>query len=253
MDDSNQALRRKVALGTRILAMQNCLGDILGHLSARIQETDSMFLRCLGGDERGLLYTDVAQVRTLKFDRAANEVEGYRVPIELPIHGEIYKAKPEVQSVVHAHPYHCLLASITGVELRPVYGAYEPLGLSAAMQGIPVYPRSVLIDGPELAAELIATMGDRDCCLMRGHGITVTGPSVEAVTLLALRLNLLARISFEATRVGGQLRPLPREDLDAFGFVVEQGLQGAVSKAYEWTWNHYAQRVADTVGMPAEE
>jgi ribulose-5-phosphate 4-epimerase/fuculose-1-phosphate aldolase len=253
MDNSNQTLRRKVALGTRILAMQDCLGDILGHLSARIPGTDSMFMRCLGGNERGLLYSDVAQVRTLNFDRSASEVEGYRVPIELPIHGEIYKAKPDVQAVVHAHPYHCLLASIAGVALRPIYGAYEPLSLSAAIRGIPVYPRSVLIDGPELAAELIATMGDRDCCLMRGHGITVTGPSVEAVTLLALRLDLLAKITLAATRTGGQVRELPREDLDAFAFVVEQGLQGAVSKAYEWAWNHYAQRIADTVGLPAEE
>lgn len=212
-----------------------------------------MFIRCLGGNERGLLYTDVDQVRALDFDRSANEVDGYRVPLELPIHGEIYKGKADVQSVVHAHPYHCLLAGIAGVELRPIYGAYEPLSLSAAMRGIPTYPRSILIDGPELAAELMATMGDRDCCLMRGHGITVTGPSVEAATLLLMRLELLAKINLETTRTGGKPQELSREDMNAFAFIVEQGIQRAVSKVYEWTWNHYAQRVADTVGLPANE
>jgi 3,4-dihydroxyphthalate decarboxylase len=253
MNDFHHALRYKVALGTRILAMQNCLGDILGHLSARIPGTNTMFIRCLGGDERGLLYTNVPQVRTLNFERESNEVDGYRVPIELPIHGEIYKEKTEVQSVLHAHPYHCLLASIAGLNLRPIYGAYEPLSLSAVMRGIPVYPRSVLIDRPALAQDLIEVMGDRDCCLMHGHGITVTGPSVEAVTLLALRLNLLAKVTLDATRAGSSPRELPNEDLEAFAFVAEQGIQGAVSKAYEWAWNHYTQRVADTVGLPGGE
>ncbi len=254
MDESLQTLRRKIALGTRILASQGCLGDILGHLSVRVPGTDQMFIRCLGDEERGLLYTDVRHVRRVGFDRTVEQVEGYRVPLELPIHGELYKVRPEARAVLHAHPYHCLVATIAGLALRPIYGSYDPLGLGAAIQGIPVYPRSVLIDSPELAAELIAAMGDRDCCLMRGHGLTVVGPTVEAVTLLALRLEMLAKVTLDAARAGGGTpAPLPQADLDAFAFVVEGGLQAAVSKVYEWTWNHYAQRVADTVGLPAEE
>jgi ribulose-5-phosphate 4-epimerase/fuculose-1-phosphate aldolase len=255
MDESLQTLRRKIALGTRILASQGCLGDILGHLSARIPGTDEMFMRLLGDEEKGLLYSDVRHVRRLGFERTVEQVDGYRVPLELPIHGELYKARPEAQVVLHAHPYHCLIATIAGIELKPIYGSYDPLSLSRAIQGIPLYPRSVLIDTPELAAEFIAVMGDRDCCLMRGHGLTVIGPTVEAVTLLALRLEMLAKITLDAARAtGGRApEPLPQADLDAFAFVVEQGLQAAVSKVYEWTWNHYAQRVADTVGLPAEE
>ncbi len=254
MDESLKTLRRKVATGTRILASQGCLGDILGHLSARIPGTGQMFLRCLGDPEKGLLYTDVRHVRRVDFDRTAEQLQGYRIPLELPIHGELYKARPEARAVLHAHPYHCLVATLAGLELRPIYGSYDPLSLSAAIQGIPVYPRSVLIDSPELAAEFMAVMGDRDCCLMRGHGLTVIGPTVEAVTLLALRLEQLARITLDAARAGGAPpAPLPRSDLDAFAFVVQEGLQAAVSKVYEWTWNHYEQRVADTAGLPADD
>ncbi len=254
MDEALNNLRRKIALGTRILASQGCLGDILGHLSVRIPGTDQMFIRCLGDEEKGLLYTDVRHVRRLGFDRTVEQVEGYRVPLELPIHGELYKARPEARAVLHAHPYHCLVATIAGIELRPIYGSYDPLSLGAAIQGIPVYPRSVLIDSPELAAEFMAAMGGRDCCLMRGHGLTVYGPTVEAVTLLALRLEMLAKVTLDAARAGGgPPEPLPQADLDAFAFVLDEGIQHAVSKVYEWTWNHYAQRVADTVGLPAEE
>ncbi len=254
MDEALNNLRRKIALGTRILASQGCLGDILGHLSARIPGTDQMFMRLLGDEEKGLLYSDVRHVRRLGFDRTVEQVDGYRVPLELPIHGELYKARPDAQVVLHAHPYHCLVATIAGLELRPIYGSYDPLSLGAAIQGIPVYPRSVLIDSPELAADFMAVMGDRDCCLMRGHGLTVIGPTVEAVTLLALRLEMLAKITLDATRAGGgPPAPLPQADLDAFAFVLEGGLQAAVLKVYEWTWNHYAQRVADLVGLPAED
>ncbi len=259
MDALLQALRRKVALGTRILASQGCLGDLLGHLSVRIPDSDEMFLRCLGGDEtapeKGLLYTDERHVRRVRFERTADQMDGYRLPIELPIHGELYKARPEAQAVLHAHPYHCVVATIAGFELRPIYGCYDPLAVSAAIQGIPVYPRSVLIDSPGLAADLIATMGERDCCLMRGHGLTVIGPTVEAVTLLGLRLETLAKVTLDAARATGGARPNPlsQADIDAFAFVVEQGLQATASRIYEWAWNHYAQRVADTVGLPAEE
>lgn len=247
-------LRSKIALATRILASQGCMGDILGHLSARIPGTDQMFLRCLGDEEKGLLYTDVRHVRQLGFDRTATEVEGYRVPLELPIHGELYKAHPETQVVLHAHPYHCLIATISDIELRPIYGSYDPLSLGAAIQGIPVYSKSVLIDSPELAAEFMAVMGDRDCCLMRGHGLTVIGSSVEAVTLLALRIEMLAKITLDATHAGGRPpAPLPHADIDAFAFVVEGGFQAALAQVYEWTWNHYTQRVADTVGLPEED
>ena len=49
-----------------------------GHLSARIPGADQMFIRCLCGNEKGLLYTDVGQVRRLGFDRTSDQVEGYR-------------------------------------------------------------------------------------------------------------------------------------------------------------------------------
>src|SRR5574341_2263448 len=193
MADSLDDLRQKVAVAIRVLAMQGCVTDILGHLSARIPDTSEMFIRCRGGNERGLIYTDVEQIRRIKFgEKSGMMVDDFMVPLEVPIHGEIYKARPEVNAIVHAHPYASLICGVAELKFRPVVGAYDPGVLAIAAAGVPVYPRSVLINTPALAAELIAAMGANHCCLMKGHGITVVGSSAEAVTLLALRLEKLA-------------------------------------------------------------
>lgn len=247
-------LRQKVAISMRILAMQGCVRHILGHVSARIPGTDEMFIRCRGGNERGLLYTDVQQIRRLNFDGTGSGLgEGYMVPHELPIHGEIYKTRPDVRAVVHAHPYASVVCSIAGLELRPIYGAFEPLGMAIAARGVPVYPRSILISRPDLARDLILTMGDRYCCLMKGHGVTVVGRSVEAATLLALQLEILARVTLEIAQSGKEAPSVSQQDMDAFHSVAEtEGLHTAIPHGHEWIWAHYVQLLKDSVGVPTD-
>ena len=68
MADELDELRWKVATACRILGMQGLVRESTGHVSARIPGTDEMFVRCRGGDERGLLFTDVDNVRRVDFD-----------------------------------------------------------------------------------------------------------------------------------------------------------------------------------------
>ena len=138
-----------------------------------------MFMRLLGDEEKGLLYSDVRHVRRRGFDRTVEQVDGYRVPLELPIHGELYKARPDAQVRAPRHPYHCLVATIAGLELRPIYGSYDPLSLGAAIQGIPVYPRSVLIDSPELAADFMAVMATGTAVSCAGTASRSSNPTVK--------------------------------------------------------------------------
>jgi ribulose-5-phosphate 4-epimerase/fuculose-1-phosphate aldolase len=248
-------LRHKVATSMRILGAQGLVRDINGHVSARIPGSDEMFIRCRGGDERGLLYTDVGHVRRLDFNGTGPGLGGdHMAPLELPIHGEIYKARPEVQAVVHAHPYASVVCGILGIEFRPIYGAYDPSGLAIAAQGVPVYPRAVLINRPELGADLIGAMGARNLVLMKGHGITVVGPSVEAATLLALRLENLASMLLDVARMGREAPSISQEDMDAFRRATEPGAGGGggIPRAEEWTWNHYVQLLKDGVGVPED-
>jgi 3,4-dihydroxyphthalate decarboxylase len=252
MAESLNELRQKVAVAIRILAMQGCVSDILGHVSARIPDTDEMFIRCRGGNERGLIYTDVQQIRRINFSqKGGTMLDGFMVPLEVPIHGEIYKARPEVNAIVHAHPYASLICGIAGLEFRPVVGAYDPALLAIAARGVPVYPRSVLINSIDLAAQFIAAMGTKTCCFMKGHGITTVGSSVEGAALLALRLEKLAQITLDLSRLGKSTE-ISTEDLGFFAGAIEQGLSAFLPEGDKWNWVHLVELLRDRVGIPKD-
>ena len=204
--------RTTVAQACRILAAEGLVEGVLGHVSARAGE-DRMLIRCRGAAERGLMFTTEQDVRTADLDGALiGAADGYAVPNELPIHGELLRARPDVNAVVHAHPPAVLLCGLAGLELRPAFGAYNIPAMRMALEGVPVYPRSVLIRRPELAHEMIAAMGDRPVCVLKGHGITVTGASVEEAVVRALNLNALATVTLELARLGARPEPIPAED-----------------------------------------
>ena len=250
MADSLDELRQKVAVAMRILALQKCVTDIMGHVSGRIPGTSDMFIRCRGGNERGLIYTNIQQIRRIKFtEKSGTRLDDYMVPVEVPIHGEIYQARSDVNAVVHAHPYATLLCGIAELKLRPVVGAYDPAVLAIAAAGVPVYPRSVLINSDTLARELITTMETKNCCLMKGHGITVVGSSVEAATLLALRFEKLAQITLDLALLK-KSADISTEDLDFFGGVIRQGLSAVLPEGDKWLWLHLVELLRDGIGIP---
>ena len=250
MADSLDELRQKVAVAMRILALQKCVTDIMGHVSGRIPGTSDMFIRCRGGNERGLIYTNIQQIRRIKFtEKSGTRLDDYMVPVEVPIHGEIYQARPDVNAVVHAHPYATLICGIAELKFRPVIGAYDPALLAIAAAGVPVYPRSVLINSDALARELINTMGTQNCCLMKGHGITVVESSVEAATLLALRLEKLAQITLDLSLLK-KSTDISREDLDFFAGVIKRGLSAVLPEGDKWLWLHLVELLRNHIGIP---
>jgi 3,4-dihydroxyphthalate decarboxylase len=235
-----EVLREKVALACRVLAREGLVRDIIGHVSARVPGTGEMLLRCRGGEERGLAYTVPDQVRRVTFE-GSEPGEGYALPLELPIHGETYRARPEVGAVVHAHPEASLLCGLAGIELRPVFGAFDPYALAIAAEGVPVFPRAVLIDTPALATGLVAVMGRQRTCLMRGHGVTVTGATVEEATIGAIKLEALARVCWELARSGRTVPELPPGEVASFE---RPGGGGIIAGGEEWLWRYYAARAA---------
>ncbi|HEX8861236.1 MAG TPA: class II aldolase/adducin family protein, partial [Actinomycetes bacterium] len=147
---SSGDLREEVALACRVLAVEGLVEHVLGHVSARVG--GRMLIRCRGPRERGPRYTTAEDVHEVALDGHGELPGGYRVPSELPIHGELLRARPEAGAVVHAHPPAVLLCGVAGLELRPVFGSYNIPAMRMALAGVPVYPRSVLIRRAELAA-----------------------------------------------------------------------------------------------------
>ena len=63
-----------------------------------------------------------------------------------------------------------------------MFGAYNMPAMRLALESVPVYERPVLITRAELAAEMLAAMGDSDVVVLRGHGITAGARTVEQAT-----------------------------------------------------------------------
>ena len=108
--------------------------------------------------------------------------------------------------VIHAHPPGALLCGVAGIELRPIIGSYDGgFTIWNSLRGVPLFPHAYLINRPELAHRLIAFMGEKDVCMMRGHGITVTGRTVEQATIRAVQFEAMCRMALGV--------PFVREDV----------------------------------------
>ena len=207
------ALRAEIAQACRILAVEGLVDGILGHVSVRVDD-DHMLIRCRGPKEHGLLFTEPADVRLVDLAGHGTDLtDGYAVPNELPIHGETLRARPEVNAVVHAHPPAVLACGIAELPLRPVFGAFNIPAMRMAHDGIPTYQRSVLIRRPDLAKQMLAAMGDRPVCVLRGHGITTTGSTVREAVMRALNLNALASVTLTVAMTGRTAADIPEQDV----------------------------------------
>ena len=257
MSSQVDEIRKKVAISCRILGMLGLVNESTGHVSARVPGTEEMWLRCRGGDECGLTFTGVHNIRRLDFDGKGSGLDDkHASPNETPIHGEIYRAHPEVGAVVHAHPYYALLCGVTNMEFRPVFAAYDPSSLDIIQKGVPVFPRAVTVINKELAVDMLKSMGQRDVLLMRGHGITVTGPTVEQATQLAIRFDRISRIMWEIALSGRDAPVISDEDMARYDRSgrsegKKTGWRARLQGVENFGWNHYVKLLqANNIGLP---
>ena len=212
---TDQSLARKVALSCRILAKLGMFKETTGHVSARLGSAH-MLIRGRGPKETGLLFTKPSDVIVADLDgRNQDKKTGLKPPNEAVIHGEIYKARAHAVAVVHAHPPAVVLCSMAGIELRPIFGGYDPNSMRLALKGIPVYPRSLTLNTLEQVHAMQEIMGDGDICILRGHGLIVVGTSVEQATLTSIKLDALARMNLQAASLG-KVPSISPEDIAEF-------------------------------------
>ena len=196
-------LRERIAQACRVVGTLNLTKAATGHISARVPGTERIFIRARGPQELGVRYTTAAEVIEVGLDaKAVNAPAGLLAPSEVHIHTEIYRARHDVNAVVHIHPPKVVLFTICKMPLRPMFGAYDPTGLRLALDGIPTYERSVTVTTPDLGKEFVRALGSKRVCLMKGHGITTAHQSIEEAALDAIYINDLATMNYEAALLG---------------------------------------------------
>ncbi|ORW08253.1 class II aldolase/adducin family protein [Mycobacterium kyorinense] len=208
------ARRALVAEACRVAAARGLVDGVLGHISLRVDD-QHLLIRCRSDADNGVAFTRTEDVRLVRFDGTAGapgELDGYRVPNELPIHTETLLAAPHRRAVAHLHPPAVVAADLAGITIQPIYGAFDIPGAWLARGGVPVYERAVLIRSAELGREMVAAMGERPVVICRGHGIVSAAATAAEAVLQAISLDELARMSLRVRAAGGTLREIDERD-----------------------------------------
>lgn len=238
MTDELDERRALVAQGCRVAAARGLVDGILGHVSLRVDD-EHLLVRCRSDTDTGVAYTRPSDIRLIAFDGSAGapgELDGYRVPNELPIHVETMLADSRHAAVAHLHPPAVVAADLAGISIRPIYGAFDIPGAWLARDGVPVYERAVLIRDRRLGKEMVAAMRGRPVVICRGHGITSAAATVPQAVLQAISLDALARMSLRVRAAGGTLREIDDTDWDELPDL------GSTFTA-DAAWRHEVQRL----------
>jgi HCOMODA/2-hydroxy-3-carboxy-muconic semialdehyde decarboxylase len=188
----------------RILASQGVL-DGFGHVSAR----------CPGDLSRYLMSRSVAPALVTAEDVVLHDMENRAVReadrqkklyYERWIHGEIYKARPDVGAIVHSHSPTVVPFASTRAALRPLLHNASFLGFGAPVFEIRkhVAGSDLMISTAELARAMASMLGDEaQVVLLRGHGNVVVGPTVRVAVFRAYYTEINARQQLQAIMLGG--------------------------------------------------
>lgn len=213
LTQAEKQLREQVATSCRIIGSRGVTKGSFGHVSARVPGTDRILIKAKGPDEEALEFATERDVIVINLAGEVLEApEGLTAPNETAMHLAVFRARPEVMSVIHSHPDWVVVLTACEKPLVPIYAAYDgSQALRLLTQGVPVYPRSVTIVNDELGAHFMEYMADKKACLLRGHGMTTAGESVEEATSISLNVFELARLNYLAYAIG-EPQPIPEQD-----------------------------------------
>ena len=207
---ASRTLIDDLVAASRILAQHEVL-DAYGHVSARSDKKPGHFVM-----SRSLAPALVTAADLMELDADSEPLPGDKRKgfIERYIHGEIYRARPEVMAVVHSHSASVIPFGATRTRLRPIYH----MG-SFLWSGAPVFDirkvreeNDLLIRDRPLGQALAGSLGKCNCVLMRGHGMTVIGDGVPEAVFRAIYTEMNARMQLQATQLEGPIEFLSDEE-----------------------------------------
>ncbi len=212
----------------RILADQGVV-DGYGHVSARHPTEPQRYFM-----SRSIAPELVTAADVMEYDLDSTPVDarGRISYLERFIHGEIYRARPEVKAIVHNHSPSVIPFGVSTAPLKPLYHMSAFLG-----GGVPVFDiktaagqaTDMLVRTPALGRALAQTLGDRPVALMRGHGAVVVGDSLPRVVFRSVYTEVNARLQAQAMALSGPVTYLDDDEAR----LAEASVGGTVSRPWE--------------------
>ena len=222
------ALIEDLVAANRILVDQGVM-DGYGHVSVRHPVDPQRYLM-----SRSIAPELVTAADVMEYDLDSTPVDarGRATYLERFIHGEIYRARPDVKAVVHDHSPSVIPFGVSTTPLRPLYHMSAFLG-----GGVPVYDikttsgrsTDMLVRDGVLGRALAQTIGQRPVALMRGHGAVIVGASLPIVVFRSVYTETNARLQAQAMALGGPVTYLDEEEARR----AEASVAGTVGRPWE--------------------
>lgn len=192
--------REKLALTCRILFDGGHDSGLAGQITARTEQQDTFYTQALG---RG--FDEVTRSNLLVVDQDLKIVEGQGMPNPANrFHSWVYRARPEVNCIIHTHPFHAVALSMLELPLEVAFmdvcPLYDDCAFLKAWPGVPV--------GNEEGEIIAQAIGDKRALLLAHHGILTTGKTVEEACVLALLMERAAKLQL-AAMAAAPIQPIP--------------------------------------------
>jgi HCOMODA/2-hydroxy-3-carboxy-muconic semialdehyde decarboxylase len=239
--DTLAQTRHELAVANRILGYEGVL-DAFGHVSVRHPDDPGRYLL---PRSRSPELIEPADILEFTLDSAPIEPPTAPMYSERVIHGEIYKARPDVMAVCHHHAPAVMPFCITGEPLVPVFHLGATVGAT-----VPYWDSlddfgdtNLLVVKPEEGASLARALGSHSMVLLRRHGATVVGASLHELVFRSVYSCLNAVYLSEGKKMGkvGMLTPGEIEMAGAINKIPSVPLR---------TWEYWARRLTRRGGMP---
>ncbi|WP_345751644.1 class II aldolase/adducin family protein [Microbacterium rhizophilus] len=196
-------IKIQLAHAIRMLVRAELL-DMNGHLSYRIPGTDELLINSRKASRATLTADNIVRI---DLDGELREGEG-EPPSEFHIHTSVYRARPDVASVLHHHPHWQTVLGIARQPMQPVFS----IG-SFVSPELPVYETSSLVNTREIGDELATCLGEHSVATIRHHGAIVVGEGIQEVFARAIFVEENAKKQYYASLLG-PIQPLEGENLE---------------------------------------
>jgi L-fuculose-phosphate aldolase len=222
---NHDEIKQKLILAGKVLVIEGQDDFTRGHISMRLPDNPSLFFmkpHSVGLDE-------ITMENILTIDLEGNVVAGTsRRHSEVYIHSEIFKARPDVHSILHTHPTYSIALSATG---RPIKAYSQPGALFS--DSIGTYSDTIrLIRTHEMGAGVAKALGPHPAVLLKNHGVVVAAASIEEVVIRTIMLENAAMIQMIVEAAGGAAPEFPRADIDKLKHDISQPEQFVINFDY---------------------
>jgi HCOMODA/2-hydroxy-3-carboxy-muconic semialdehyde decarboxylase len=212
--DTDAQRRDDLVAAYGILVNEGIL-DGFGHVSVRSATNPDIFLMPRAMPPSLVTQEDILELAVA--DSQPVDPRGRRVNGERYIHGEIYKARPDVMAIIHSHSQAVIPLGLTPIRMRPVVAQAGFLPLETPVFEIRTArgadERGMLVTDSRRGAALARSLSRHPAVLLRGHGDVVVGSSVKQATVHSAYVNINARMQMQAMLLSPDVAAMTEAEL----------------------------------------